>query len=330
MIYKPQQSGYTLIELLLYVSIVGVLLISVSYFFAMIVDARVKNQSITEVNDQGMAAMDYITQVIHNATSITSPAAGGSGSTLTLVVPTGSLSPTTFDLSGSGSGTLGFNADGGTTDGGDAGSINATKFVAPASGTISTLYAFLGSPVGGSPNNLGQMAIYSGTSSPTTLLASSSSAALTASSWNAFSISSVNVTSGQTYWLAYNANGSNTSNNNLRYHTGTAGQSMFITQTFGSWPNSWSGSAQNFEFSMYAPITTSGTNPALEVTEGAASPIPLTNSKVKITSLSFKNLTRSGTPGIVQVTFTIGRVNANNRNEYDYTKTFTTSAEVGW
>lgn len=170
MTYRLRQTGYTLIELLLYVAIVGVLLTSVSYFFGIMVDSRVKNQSIAEVEDQGSATMDYITQTIRNATSITSPAAAGSGSSLTLVVPTGSLSPTVFNLSGT----------------------------------------------------------------------------------------------------------------------------------------------------------------TLQVTEGAASAIALTSNDVQVSALTFKNLTRSGTPGLVQVSFTLARTNPNNRNEYDYQKTFTASAEVGW
>jgi type II secretory pathway pseudopilin PulG len=168
---KPfSQAGYTLIELLLYVTIIGTLLTTITYFFGITVDARVKNQSIAEVNDQGAAVMDYITQTIRNATSITAPTAGTSGASLTLVVPTGSLSPTIFSLSG----------------------------------TI------------------------------------------------------------------------------------------------------------------------------LQVKEGAGAAVALTSSDVQVTSLTFTNLTRSGTAGVVRVSFTIIRTNPNNRNEYDYQKTFTNSAEIAW
>ncbi len=165
-----KNAGYTLIELLVYVAILGMLLSSVTVFFVMVTEARVKNQSISEVNDQGAAAMEYIAQTIRNATSISSPAAGASGASLTLVVPTGSLSPTIFSLSGT----------------------------------------------------------------------------------------------------------------------------------------------------------------TLQVKEGAATAVALTSSDLEVTSLTFTNLTRSGTSGIVQVSFTARRANPNNRNQYDYQKTFTSSAEVGW
>lgn len=161
-------SGFTLIELLLYVTIVGTLLIGVSVFFALSADARIKNQTINQVDQQGTFAMDVIAHTIRNGTAITSPAAGATGSSLTLTVPTGSLSPTIFDLSGG----------------------------------------------------------------------------------------------------------------------------------------------------------------VLRIKEGTGTAVSLTSSLMSVSNLTIKNLTRSGTPGIVQVSFTINRVNPNNKNEYDYSKTFTTSAGV--
>src|SRR5688572_31225940 len=94
------QKGFTLIELLLYIVMVAVLLTSVTAFFGITIEARIKNQSINEVEDQGAAAMEQITQTIRNATSITVPTAGNTAASLTLVVPTAGLSPTVFSLSG--------------------------------------------------------------------------------------------------------------------------------------------------------------------------------------------------------------------------------------
>jgi prepilin-type N-terminal cleavage/methylation domain-containing protein len=162
------QRGYTLIELLLYTVIIGTLLTAVSLFAATASEARIKNQSIAEVDQQGTFALEYISQAVRNATSITSPAAASTDAQLTLVVPTGSLSPTIFNL------------------------------------------------------------------------------------------------------------------------------------------------ASN----------------QLQVKEGAATAIPLTGGKVQVTNFTVKNLTRAGTLGIVQISLTLSRVNANGRNQYDYQKTFTTSAMV--
>jgi prepilin-type N-terminal cleavage/methylation domain-containing protein len=166
-----RQAGYTLIELLVYSAMISVLLTAVIGFLTLTIDARVKAETITQVDLQGAFAMDYITQTIRNATSITTPAAAGSGASLTLVVPTGSLSPTIFDLSGSS---------------------------------------------------------------------------------------------------------------------------------------------------------------ALEVKEGTAAYVPLTSNDLVISSLTFKNLTRSGSSGIVQVSFVVGHVNPSSQNVFDYQKTFTDSAEIGW
>lgn len=167
---SARQHGFTLIELLLYISIVGGLLTAVVMFFATTVETRVKTQTISEVNQQGTAAMEYITGVIRDASSITSPAAGASAASLTLVVPTGSLSPTVIDLNGS----------------------------------------------------------------------------------------------------------------------------------------------------------------TLQTKEGAAAAVPLTSPLVQISSLSFTNLSRASTPGIIQIRFTVTRTNPNNRNEYDYQKIFTASAALRW
>jgi Tfp pilus assembly protein PilW len=146
----------------------GVLLSAVTVFFATTADARLKNQTISEVNDQGTYAMGYITQTIRNATDATAPTIGASGTSLTLSVPTGSLSPTIFSL---------------------------------ASGV-------------------------------------------------------------------------------------------------------------------------------LQVKEGTGAPIDLTSNDVQVTVLTVKNLSRSGTNGVIQISMTIARVNNSGRNEYDYQKTFTTSVAL--
>jgi len=229
-------------------------------------------------------------------------------------------------------GTLGVTTDGGSTDTGDNNTMSATKVVAPATGTISTLYTLVGPAIDASPNNKGQMAIYSGGSSPTTLLASSSSATLVASSWIAFPISPVTVTSGQTYWLVYNNNGTVSADNGYRHGTGSAGQSISVAQTYGAWPGTWSGGVLSTDLSsMYGTIVGSGgTMTPLEVTEGVGSPISLINSRMQISGLTFTNLTAAGTNGIIQISFTLSELNPNAKNEYDYQKTFTSSSEIGW
>lgn len=162
------QTGFTLIELLLYVALIGILLSAITSLFITTTEARVKNESIAEVDEQGAYAMEVIAQSVRNGTSITSPTAGVTAAGFTIVVPTGALSPTILSL---------------------------------ASG-------------------------------------------------------------------------------------------------------------------------------ALQIKEGAGATIALTNSNVQATSLSVTNLTRSGTTGIMQINFTLSRVNSTGRNQYDYQKTFTTSVGI--
>ncbi len=91
-------SGFTLVELLLYVSITAIILLATSGFLFMLLEARIKNQTIAEVEQQGLQVMQLITQTARNAEAVTSPAVGTSASSLTLDVVTVVSDPTVFDL----------------------------------------------------------------------------------------------------------------------------------------------------------------------------------------------------------------------------------------
>lgn len=95
-----KDSGYTMIELLLYVAIIGVVLAALTSFFAMSTESRVKSQTVNEVNSQGVFAIDNMTQAIRGATSVTSPTIGTTGTSLTLVTPTPALNPTIYSVVG--------------------------------------------------------------------------------------------------------------------------------------------------------------------------------------------------------------------------------------
>lgn len=94
------EQGFTLLELLLYTSLMGIIILAVSLVFQITLASRVKNQTIAEVEQQGVQAVQQISQTIRNANSITSPAQNVSDTQLTVVVPTSSKSPTVFSLSG--------------------------------------------------------------------------------------------------------------------------------------------------------------------------------------------------------------------------------------
>ncbi len=162
------RKGFTLIELLLYVSIASILLLATSAFLFALLESRTKNQTIAEVDQQGIHVIQLITQAARNAETITAPTVGTSASSLTLDVITAASDPTVIDLS---------------------------------SGVI-------------------------------------------------------------------------------------------------------------------------------RITEGAGSAVELTNSRVTASGLTFQNLSRASTPGTIQIQFTLTYVNPSGRNEYDFTKTFISSATL--
>lgn len=95
-----KQTGFTLLELLLYVSIVGSLLLAVSFFFASTAASKVRNQVENNVNQQAAFAMETITQTIRNSDSVTVPTANNTVTSATFAVPAANKSPTVFELSG--------------------------------------------------------------------------------------------------------------------------------------------------------------------------------------------------------------------------------------
>lgn len=100
---RKLQKGFTILEMLLYVSICSVLLLSLSLFITYLYGSRIKNQSIADVNQQGTQVMQLITETIRNAKSVDTPGIGATSQTLSLTVLDPLLSPTVFNI---GSGTL--------------------------------------------------------------------------------------------------------------------------------------------------------------------------------------------------------------------------------
>jgi len=94
------RSGFTLIEVLLYMAIMALLLLAIGLSMQAFLEARVRNQVIAEVNHEASKAMNLTLQSIRNATGITSPTAGNSADTLEVTVADAAKSPTCFRLSG--------------------------------------------------------------------------------------------------------------------------------------------------------------------------------------------------------------------------------------
>lgn len=97
---SPRQAkGFTLIELILYTAMVSVVILSTSAFLQLIFASRAKSQTIAEVEQQGLQAMQLITQTVRNSTLINSPTEGNNSSSLSLTVLDSTKNPTVFDLS---------------------------------------------------------------------------------------------------------------------------------------------------------------------------------------------------------------------------------------
>lgn len=94
-----KQKGFTLIELLLYIAVASIIVFSSATLLRFTLESRVKNQTIAEVEQEGMQVMQLVIQTIRNATAINSPTIGNSGASLSVEVVTGANSPTIFDLS---------------------------------------------------------------------------------------------------------------------------------------------------------------------------------------------------------------------------------------
>jgi Tfp pilus assembly protein PilW len=93
------QKGFTLVEVVLYVAICSLLLVTISVFLSFLLGARVRSQAITEVNQQGFQVMSLITQTIRNGRSIQVPSTGVSSSTLSITTVNALLNPTIFNIS---------------------------------------------------------------------------------------------------------------------------------------------------------------------------------------------------------------------------------------
>ncbi len=98
-----QKSGFTLVELLLYIATASLLLLAISSFAILLSESRIKHRTITEVEQQGQFITELISQAVRNAEAVTSPAVGSSGTSLVLDVVDTANDPTSFSVS---SGTL--------------------------------------------------------------------------------------------------------------------------------------------------------------------------------------------------------------------------------
>lgn len=93
---KKKESGFTLIELILYISIISIFLVSLVPFAWNIIGGGVKSAAEQEVFSQARSVSERIKYEIRNATGINNVSA----TSISLVKSEVSLNPTVIDLSG--------------------------------------------------------------------------------------------------------------------------------------------------------------------------------------------------------------------------------------
>ncbi len=106
--------GFTLVEFILYLFMVGGLLTAAAAILTSILQYQAKLESAREVDQNLRFVTGRITQAVRNANSITVPTGGATSSRLTIVTPVASTNPTVF-LSQSGTLYLKEGADATTT-----------------------------------------------------------------------------------------------------------------------------------------------------------------------------------------------------------------------
>jgi Tfp pilus assembly protein PilW len=99
--FSPNKSGFTIIELLLYIASLSVIILGVSVLLLELLNSKAKNQTIAKVEQQGLQTMQIITQTIRNSENINSPIPNISSASLSLQMVAAFKNPTIFDLSGS-------------------------------------------------------------------------------------------------------------------------------------------------------------------------------------------------------------------------------------
>ncbi|MFA4942424.1 MAG: prepilin-type N-terminal cleavage/methylation domain-containing protein [Patescibacteria group bacterium] len=95
-----RKSGFTLIELALYLALAAIVLSGSAAMISLVFDARIKDMVVNEVEQQGDLVLQNITQSIRNATVVNYPTPGTSTSTLSIDTLVGVNNPTIFSLSG--------------------------------------------------------------------------------------------------------------------------------------------------------------------------------------------------------------------------------------
>ncbi|MDO8571613.1 MAG: prepilin-type N-terminal cleavage/methylation domain-containing protein [bacterium] len=98
---RLRRNGFSLVELMLVVSISAMILGALAFFFGTLIQARVKGQVIADVEQQGDFIMRTILSSVRNAATLNTPTQGVSAAVLSINTDTPVLNPTVFDSASS-------------------------------------------------------------------------------------------------------------------------------------------------------------------------------------------------------------------------------------
>ena len=198
------------------------------------VQFQLDGQSLGVPDTTSPYSMSWATTGVANGThtlaATARDAAGnvGTSAPVTVTVSNVPLPPTT---------TLGHTAIGATLDTGARNTLHAYRFVMPnQTGTATSMSVYIGTPISAAPNNQFQLAVYANQGgSPGARIVSTPSQTITGNAWNTVPITAT-LQPNTASWLVYNTNATSNTANNIRFDPGTAGQTRWKNQTFGTWP----------------------------------------------------------------------------------------------
>jgi len=90
------KKGFTLIEVVLYVGISSLVIFVISFFLVFLLQMNIKNQTVAEIDSQGLFVMRLINQTIRNSAGVNSPVPGENNVALSLETFDSLKNPTIF------------------------------------------------------------------------------------------------------------------------------------------------------------------------------------------------------------------------------------------
>lgn len=96
--FYQRKKAFTLIELLLYVAIAGIVMTSVSTLLFQVMQSRAKAETISLVKDEADIVVNSITESVKMAKNIITPSPGSNGTSFSLEMSDLTKNPTIYNL----------------------------------------------------------------------------------------------------------------------------------------------------------------------------------------------------------------------------------------